>query len=61
MKAQGVSPVVNEVGNLLSAEETSVFHVGDEPFKTVAIWRVMSAQTEKALGEMWEEAKRGRK
>jgi hypothetical protein len=29
-------------------------------FKTVAIWRVMSEKTEKAFGEMWEEAKKQR-
>ena len=34
------------------------FHVGNNDYlKTVAIWRVMSEKTEKAFGEMWEEAK----
>ncbi len=62
VKSQGVSPVVNNVGNLVTAEEKSVFHVGDnEYFKSVAIWRVMSEKTEKAFGEMWEEAKKLRK
>ncbi len=62
VKSQGVSPVVNNVGNLVTAEEKSVFHVGDnEYFNSVAIWRVMSEKTEKAFGEMWEEAKKLRK
>jgi len=60
VKAQGVSPVVNNVGDLVTAEEKEMFHVGDnEYFKTVAIWQVMSEKTEKAFGEMWEEAKAG--
>ncbi|MFH0812272.1 MAG: extracellular solute-binding protein [Pseudomonadota bacterium] len=62
VKFQGVSPVVNNVGNLVTPEETKLFHVGDNDyFKTVAIWRVMSEKTEKAFGEMWEEAKKCRK
>ena len=61
VKAQGVSPVVNNVGNLVTKEEKEMFHVGDnEYFKTVAIWQVMSEKTEKVFGEMWEEAKKYR-
>lgn len=62
VKQQGVSPVVDNVGDLVTAEEKTFFHVGDNDyFKTVAIWRVMSEKTEKAFGEMWEEAKKLRK
>ncbi len=62
VKSQGVSPVVNNVGDMVTPEEKKLFHVGDnEYFKTVAIWQVMSEETEKAFGEMWEEAKKTRK
>ncbi len=61
VKNQGVSPVVSNVGTLVTSEEKDLFHVGDNDyFKTVAIWRVMSEKTEKAFGEMWEEAKKQR-
>jgi spermidine/putrescine-binding protein len=59
VKNQGVSPVVKNIGDLLTPTEKSLFHVGDNDyFKTVAIWRVMSEKTEKAFGEMWQEAKK---
>jgi spermidine/putrescine-binding protein len=59
VKNQGVSPVVDNVGSLLTPTEKSLFHVGDNDyFKTVAIWQVMSEKTEKAFGEMWEAAKK---
>jgi spermidine/putrescine-binding protein len=62
VKNQGVSPVVNNAGALLTPAERSLFHVGDNAyFKTVAIRQVMSEKTEKAYGEMWEEAKKQRK
>ncbi len=62
VKNQGVSPVVNNVGDLVTPEEKTLFHVGDNDyFKTVAIWQVMSEKTEKTFGEMWEEAKKLRK
>jgi spermidine/putrescine transport system substrate-binding protein len=62
VKNQGVSPVVNNVGNLVTPTEKTLFHVGDNDyFKTVAIWQVMSEKTEKAFGEMWEAAKKLRK
>lgn len=58
VKSQGVSPVVDNVVPLVTEAERELFHVGDnEYFKTVAIWQVMSEKTEKAFGEMWEEAK----
>jgi spermidine/putrescine-binding protein len=61
VKAQGVSPVVAEVGDLLTPEEMTMFHVGDEAyFSTVALWRVMTEETETAFNEMWEEAKKTR-
>lgn len=61
VKAQGVSPVVAEVGDLLTPEEMTMFHVGDEAyFSTVALWRVMTEETENAFNEMWEEAKKTR-
>ena len=61
VKSQGVSPAVASVGNLLSSKEKAMFHVGDnEYFKTVALWRVMSPETEKAFNEMWETATQGR-
>jgi len=61
VKQQGVSPVINVQGDLLTPTERTLFHVGDNDyFKTVAIWQVMSPKTEKAYGEMWEEAKRQR-
>lgn len=61
VKQQGVSPVVDNVGDLVSAEERSLFNVGNNDyFKTVAIWRVMDKKTEKAFGEMWEMAKKQR-
>lgn len=59
VKQQGVSPVVDNAGSLVTPEEKALFHVGDNNyFKTVAIWRVMSEKTEKAFGEMWETAKK---
>lgn len=62
VKSQGVSPVVDNVGALVTDAEKTLFHVGDnEYFKTVAIWQVMSEKTEKAFGEMWEAAKATRK
>ncbi|NMC72921.1 MAG: extracellular solute-binding protein [Geobacteraceae bacterium] len=62
VKQQGVSPVVDNVGNLVTPEERTLFNVGNNDyFKTVAIWRVMSEKTEKAFAEMWEEAKKHRK
>lgn len=62
VKQQGVSPVVDNVGALVTPEEKVLFHVGDNDyFKTVAIWRVMSEKTEKAFAEMWEEAKKAAK
>ncbi|NVN92148.1 MAG: extracellular solute-binding protein [Desulfuromonadales bacterium] len=62
VKQQGVSPVINNVGDLVTAEEKVLFNVGNNDyFKTVAIWQVMSEKTEKAFGEMWEEAKKLRK
>ncbi len=61
VKSQGVSPAVVSVGDLLNAKEKAMFHVGDnEYFKTVALWRVMSPETEKAFNEMWETATKGR-
>jgi spermidine/putrescine transport system substrate-binding protein len=59
VKQQGVSPVVNNVGDLVTPEEKVLFNVGNNDyFKTVAIWQVMSEKTEKAFAEMWEEAKK---
>ncbi len=59
VKSQGVSPVVDNVGDLVTPEQKKLFHVGDnEYFKTVAIWQVMSEKTENAFGEMWEAAKK---
>jgi len=61
VKAQGVSPVVDSVGSLVTAEEREMFHVGDNDyFKTVALWRVMNPETQEAFEEMWEEAKKTR-
>jgi spermidine/putrescine-binding protein len=58
VKSQGVSPVIADVGDLLDAKDKAMFHVGDEAyFKTVALWRVMSEETEEAFNNMWEEAK----
>jgi spermidine/putrescine transport system substrate-binding protein len=46
---------------LLTAQEKEMFHVGDNDyFKTVALWRVLSEETQKAFEEMWEEAKKHR-
>lgn len=57
--AQGVSPAVCNVGDLVSKSEKEMFHVGDnEYFKTVALWRVMDAKTVVAFAEMWAEAKK---
>lgn len=62
VKSLGVSPVVSNAACLVTPAEKELFHVGDnEYFKTVAIWQVMSEKTEKAFGEMWEEAKKHRK
>jgi spermidine/putrescine transport system substrate-binding protein len=59
VKQQGVSPVINNVGNLVTPEEKVLFNVGNNNyFKTVAIWQVMSEKTEKGFAEMWEEAKK---
>lgn len=61
VKDQGVTPAVANVGDLLNANEKAMFHVGDnEYFKTVALWRVLSPETEKAFNEMWETATQGR-
>jgi len=61
VKEQGVSPVVNNVGDLVTPEEKVLFNVGNNDyFKTVAIWQVMSEKTEKAFAEMWETAKKQR-
>jgi spermidine/putrescine-binding protein len=61
VKSQGVSPSIADVGDLLTGKEKAMFHVGDnEYFKTVALWRVMSPETEKAFKEMWETATKGR-
>ena len=61
VRSQGVSPTVNNVAPLLTPEEVEMFHVGNNDyFKTVAIWRVMSPETEKAFEEMWETAKEQR-
>lgn len=62
VKSQGVSPVVDTVASRVTPQEKDLFHVGDNDyFKTVAIWRVMSEKTEKAITEMWEAAKSCRK
>ena len=38
-----------------------MFHVGDNDyFKTVALWQVLSAETQKAFDAMWEDAKKHR-
>ncbi|NPA25535.1 MAG: extracellular solute-binding protein [Deltaproteobacteria bacterium] len=59
--AQGVSPAVDNVGDLVNPEEKKIFHVGDNDyFKTVALWRVMDEKTTKAFAEMWAEAKKQR-
>jgi len=51
--------VVGNAGNLVTPAEKALFHVGDNDYlKTVAIWQVMSEETEKAFGEMWEAAKK---
>lgn len=61
VKQQGVSPVIDNVGDLVTAEEKALFNVGNNDyFKTVAIWQVMNAKTEKAFAEMWETAKKQR-
>ncbi len=60
--AQGVSPAVDNVGDLVTETECKMFHVGDNDyFKTVALWRVMDNKTVAAFAEMWEEAKQQRK
>ena len=62
VRSQGVSPVMADTGDTLNAEEKAMFHVGDEAyFKTVALWRVLSDETEQAFNEMWEAAKQLRK
>ncbi len=59
VKDQGVSPVVDNVGSLVTAEEKKMFHVGDNDyFKTVALWQPLSRETQKAFKEMWEAAKK---
>lgn len=61
VKQQGVSPVIDDLGDLVTAEEKTLFNVGNNNyFKTVAIWQVMSEKTEKAFAEMWETAKKQR-
>lgn len=61
VKSQGVSPVITDPGQTLSDKEKSMFHVGDNDyFKTVALWRVMTEETEQAFGTMWQEAKNNR-
>ncbi|MEZ4598210.1 MAG: ABC transporter substrate-binding protein [Syntrophotaleaceae bacterium] len=61
VKSQGVSPVIAEVGDRLSPQEKEMFHVGNEEyFRSVALWRVLSEETETAFNEMWEEAKKTR-
>jgi spermidine/putrescine-binding protein len=61
VKSQGVSPVIGDVGERLGNKEKAMFHVGDEGyFKTVALWRVLSEETEQAFNDMWEEAKKHR-
>jgi len=61
VKSQGVSPVMADTGDILNDEEKAMFHVGDEAyFKTVALWRVLSEETEQAFNAMWEEAKQQR-
>jgi spermidine/putrescine-binding protein len=61
VKAQGVTPAIADVGDRLSAEQKAAFHVGDNDyFSTVALWRVMSEETEEAFNSMWEEAKQHR-
>ncbi len=61
VKLQGVSPVVDNVGELVSEQEREMFHVGDNDyFKTVALWKVLSEETQKAFDEMWETAKKHR-
>ena len=57
--AQGVLPVVDNVGKMVSESEREMFHVGDNDyFKTVALWWVMDDKTVKAFAEMWAEAKK---
>ncbi len=61
VKMQGVSPIVDNVGSLVTAQEVEMFHVGDNDyFKTLALWRVLSEETQKAFDEMWETAKKQR-
>jgi spermidine/putrescine-binding protein len=61
VKSQGVSPVMADTGDILNDEEKAMFHVGDEAyFKSVALWRVLSEETEQAFNEMWETAKQQR-
>lgn len=61
VKMQGVSPVVDNVGSLVTVQEKEMFHVGNNDyFKTVALWRVLSEETQKAFDEMWAEAKKHR-
>ena len=61
VKMQGVSPVVDNVGSWVTEQEKEMFHVGDNDyFKTVALWRVLSEETQKAFDEMWEAAKKHR-
>ncbi|MCD6534159.1 MAG: extracellular solute-binding protein [Deltaproteobacteria bacterium] len=60
--AQGVSPAVDNIGDLVTETERKMFHVGDNDyFKTVAQWRVMDNKTVAAFAEMWEIAKQQRK
>lgn len=61
VKMQGVSPVVDNVGSLLTEQEKVMFHVGDNDyFKTVALWQVLSEETQEAFEKMWEDAKKHR-
>jgi len=62
VKSQGVAPVVDNVGSLVTAQERELFHVGDNDyFRTVALWQVLSPETQKAFDEMWKAAKEHRK
>lgn len=61
VRAQGVSPVVDNVAELMTEFERNIFHVGDNDyFATVALWRVMGQETVKAFAEMWVIAKKQR-
>ena len=62
VRAQGVSPAVGNVADLVTETERKIFHVGNNDyFKTIALWQVMDKKTVKAFAEMWTEAKQQRK